>query len=136
MGQYKKMLLEGMDLSKIVGKIKDDVLKFRLAQEKDEALFRKELDRVEDHAKKALSDIAKVLDKHQVTLEALFDSKWDGSANERLRECVGTMNQMGTAVKEVLSEQDASPVDAAPEEPETAESDDEAADVADPEVEN
>lgn len=87
MGIFRKILAEGKDLASVVDGIKKAVLNFKAHQDQEEALFRKELGTVEDQAQRALSDIAKVLDKHKGVLEAMYDDRWTGQVNPKLAEC-------------------------------------------------
>lgn len=106
MGIFRKILAEGKDLAAVVQGIKDAVMNYKAYEETQEALFRKELTKVEEQAQKALADIAKVLDKHKATFEAMSDKKWSGQINAKLMECgqavMGVVEPITTTLAEFV----------------------------------
>jgi len=127
MGKYRQMLKEGMDVGRVVDRIKKEVMQFKKMQERDEELFHKELSKVEDQAKKALGDIVKVLSKHKNTLEAMYDDKWTDHIDHKLVECGNAVMGVIPAITGALTEGDMAPEEPKPEgemEPEHHDDDD------------
>lgn len=104
MGIFRKILAEGKDLASVVDGIKKAVMNFKAHQDQEEALFGKELTKVEDQASKALLAIAKVLEQNKVALEAMGDEKWAGKVNQKLAECGQTVMGLADPLATTLAE--------------------------------
>lgn len=104
MGIFRKILAEGKDLASVVDGIKKAVMNFKAHQDQEEALFGKELSKVEDQASKALLAIAKVLDQNKAALEAMGDEKWGGRVNPKLMECGQSVMGLAEPLATTLAE--------------------------------
>jgi hypothetical protein len=103
-GIFRKILAEGKDLASVVDGIKKAVMNFKTHQDNEEALYGKELTKVEDQASKALMAIAKVLDQNKNALEAMYDDKWTGRVNQKLAECGQTVMGLADPLAATLAE--------------------------------